>query len=820
MKRIISIIIIFSIATILPGEVPVPSVNRSPFGAQMVWPSDPNLEIVLDRMEEAGIQWTHFDLIWWGLCEQEKGTYDFINPETDVPEHQGWNVDRAVSLLRERNIEIFPTLCYGNELYDDNLGPHSEEAQEAFANYCYAAAKRYKDSIFYWEIWNEPNLDNFWPPKPNPEDYANLVKKAAKRIREANPQARIAAGATSHVDIGFLEQCFRHGMLEYVDIITVRPYRFGKPEDLNKELSDLRFCIGEYTNKEIEVWSGEWGYNTYVHQISERNHAKTLSRMMVNDLSQDMGLSIWFSTHAFPEHSGAKMDPEWGLLDYNYKPRPAFYAMKTVIERLPAPVNPATGPFQIQAVVPGYSQRIETFKHDESRFTVALWLETWPLGDSFDGVRSDVSLNVSSEYSFHAYDGLSGEPVNLELHRDDQTVSWKDFQFMDYPVFVDMRPDRSENPPERIKRPDPEDEKIPVSINSDLEWKNGGGATSYKVYFGNTDPPEFRSNRTEPFFDPGEMKLNEEYFWRIDPTNAAGTTKGETRRFRTTSSTPTPSPTPTPTLTPVPGEPHLHLTFDKKNDAVLQKGDVYTPDSTEEKAWSVTGIYAEIFDSDNVEIKNPEGKDSSGPGALFLDSGGKEECLNVELEAPYPMGDYTIEAVFCADSNNVPGNMVGIQNLLESWRPSGEYDSVNVSLRILGDGEPVGRPQHSGHLEFVVWESSGKEKRVVSKEPVKPETWNTVRAVFNYNETAPQYSYIALYLNGGFEGKEKFNAEGLEKGIGAILAPNFGSRKGKESARILLGGGASRLFLSNKDHRGLQGAIDEVKILNEAMEPE
>ena len=819
---------LFCISSVICAEnTPAPMVNRSPFGAQMVWPANPHLEKIIERMEEAGIQWAHFDLIWWGICEQEKGKYDFTSPQTDVPAYKGWDVDNAVSLLQESKIEIFATLGYGNDLYDDHQGPHSAEARKAFGDYCYAAAERYKESIYYWEIWNEPNLSKYWPPEPSAEDYTRLVIEAASRIREANPKAKVAAGATSHVDILFLEKCFWHGLLEAVDIITVRPYRFEKPESLNKNLEELCSRMKKYTDKKIEIWSGEWGYNTFIHNINERNHAKTLSRMMVNDLSQDMGLSIWFSTHAFPEHSKGKMNPEWGLLDYSYKPRPAFYAMKTAIERLPAPVTNIPDPFDIQASIPEYTERCEVFKHDESTFTIVFWLERWPLKGSFPGIGTDVSLNKADKYIFQAFDGITGEPVNLNIHRgEDSKVILKNLLFRDYPVYIDLKLEKEPRSPEKALDPNHCNGHSGVSIVSDLQWKNGGGATRYDVYFGEQSPPRFRGSWTENFYDPGEMQLNKKYYWRIDSRNRRGTAKGDVWTFKTESTTPTPTFTPTPTETPSPGEPLFYLDFDDE-DVVLKNGDAYYPDPVEERAWGVKGVYAEVINSDDLEISAPAGdgklspsaKGPQGGKALIMDSGGKVESFNVETDSSYPLGDYTIEVVFWSAAENLEGNRLGIQNIFASWSVAENFDYLYSCLRILGDGDPVGRPQDSGHLEFVVWDAAGREKRIVSKKPVKTREWNTLQAVFDYNESDPANSEMMLYINGVLQGKRSIKAEGLLHGLGALLTPNYGTRRGVESCRFIIGSSPIRLLLSDRDHRGLQGAIDAFSISNEALDP-
>ncbi|HEQ60141.1 MAG TPA: hypothetical protein ENN74_00875 [Firmicutes bacterium] len=417
---------------------PVPGVDVAPFGAQTVWPDDANLATILDRMHEAGIQWARFDLCWWGLCEQVPGVYNFTSAM--VPGHAGpWNTDNAIAMLRARGIEPFPILCYGNSLYDGGQGPYSEEGRTAFGNYCYAAASRYRDSVSYWEIWNEPNLEFFWGRAPHPADYARLAIVAATRIRQANPDAVVAGGATSGIDLGFLGAAFDYGLLDAVDAITVHPYRIAAPETIDAEIATLRSMIASRTSRPVQVWTGEWGYNTYWSELTPLGQAKCLGRMMVNNFAQDIRLSIWFSTHAFLETAGNTSDPEWGLLDFAFQPRPSHQAMKVVNERLGAPVQPVEDPLDIALSPVPSGQRVRVFERgDSAHLTVVLWLARWPLSDSFSGRTTSVSLTAPPGTALAAYDGLSGDPVPLNVsHADGRTVL-SNFRVMDYPTYLEI----------------------------------------------------------------------------------------------------------------------------------------------------------------------------------------------------------------------------------------------------------------------------------------------------------------------------------------------------------------------------------------------
>ena len=87
--------------------------------------------------------------------------------------------------------------------------------------------------------------------------------------------------------------------------------------------------------------------------------------------------------------------------------------------------------------------------------------------------------------------------------------------------------------PSQASSPSPADSATDVSINTDLSWTAGSGATSRDVYFGTTSPGSFQGNQTATTFDPGTMANDTTYYWRIDEINAAGTTTGNVWSFTT-----------------------------------------------------------------------------------------------------------------------------------------------------------------------------------------------------------------------------------------------------------------------------------------------
>lgn len=408
------------------AAVPDIGTDISPFGSQIVWPQDPNLATYANSLQSAGVQWARSELIWWGLCEQQVGVYNF--------NVGAWNTDAWLSALQTRGIRPYAILSYGNDLHGGT--PDTPAGRTAFANFTTALVGHYKDNVDVWEVWNEPNLAQFWGKAPNATHYAQLVAATAPAVRAADPDCLVVGGVTSGIDRAFLTTCFQNGMLAHIDALSVHPYRIDRPESINAEIASLRAEMNGYANgPNVRIWTGEWGYNaawTELGADKELAQAKMLSRMMVNNLSQGIELSIWFSVHGW--------DPieDWGLTDLSLQNRESHEAYRVLNERLPAPVAHVGNPFGVSFDPTQFTYRAETFQRgDASRTTTALWRQRWP--PATDTILADVEMIIEPQYDVRAYDGLTGARVALDHLWDIAagTLTLDEFGMVDYPMFVD-----------------------------------------------------------------------------------------------------------------------------------------------------------------------------------------------------------------------------------------------------------------------------------------------------------------------------------------------------------------------------------------------
>lgn len=279
----------------------------------------------MKMLAAGGFRWARMDFNW-GAIEREKGKYDF-SP-----------YDRLMAATKPHHVRALWILDYSNHLYDQGLSPASDEGRKAFARWAAAAAVHFRGQGVLWEMYNEPNI-GFWRPKPDVRQYTKLALEVGKALRQAAPDETYIGPATSGIDFGFIEECFKAGLLEYWSAVSVHPYRQTPPETAAAEYARLRRLIAKYApkGKTIPILSGEWGYSSAWHAIDEATQGKYLARQWLTDLANEVPVSIWYDWH------DDGLDPKEGEHHFGtvrheyhtgrepvYDPKPAYLAARTL----------------------------------------------------------------------------------------------------------------------------------------------------------------------------------------------------------------------------------------------------------------------------------------------------------------------------------------------------------------------------------------------------------------------------------------------------------------------------------------------------------
>lgn len=274
----------------------------------------------VEHIAEAGFRYIRMDVIW-SHVEKTKGQYDLKGYE------------ELVDSLSRRSIRPLFILCYGNPLYDEGKAPHTDEGRRAFVAFVKATAERFKGKGILWEIWNEPNLGQFWRPEASVEDYLKLAKLVYAALKEADPGCTVLAPALSGWDFGFLEKAFKLGLLECTDVVSLHAYGSAIPEDAARYYATVRALISKYApkGKELPIVSGEWGYTAVGMKVETQG--EYLARCFLTNLMNDARVSIWYDWHD-DGPDPKEVEHHFGTVYLDYKEKPAYHAMRTLSTEL------------------------------------------------------------------------------------------------------------------------------------------------------------------------------------------------------------------------------------------------------------------------------------------------------------------------------------------------------------------------------------------------------------------------------------------------------------------------------------------------------
>ncbi len=298
----------------------------------------------LDKMKAAGLTYVRFVIPWYAV---EKSKDVFVWREFDP----------ILSLLREKKMKAVIVLGGGHPAYTRKVEPpkdnpdHVDEALaapstpeeiEAFARYAARTVKRYGREGLVWEIWNEPDLERFWAPKPDAGNYARLAQAACRAIRDVAPSARIVGtgsadmpGRYGTIHPGFVGRVLRSSAFDCFDALSLHAYRDGEtpPETVLTAHEKLGDFLKTFTPKKREippVLVTEWGFS--LTEVSPEEQAAFLLRSFLLNSLSGVPISIWYEWR--DSRRGEDHEAHYGLLDYAGKEKPSYKALQDFLPQV------------------------------------------------------------------------------------------------------------------------------------------------------------------------------------------------------------------------------------------------------------------------------------------------------------------------------------------------------------------------------------------------------------------------------------------------------------------------------------------------------
>jgi xylan 1,4-beta-xylosidase len=197
---------------------------------------------------------------------------------------------------------------------------------------------------WYFEVWNEPNLD-FWGGEPKQASYWELYDHSARAIKNVNPRLRVGGPATAQaawVDV-FIKHCAENKVP--VDFVSTHVYGndraqdiFGTDEDIPRDKMACRAVKKVHNQIEASgmphlplIWSE---FNASYKNEPEVTDSTYMGPWLADTIRQCDGLvssmSYWTFSDVFEEQGVVKTPfyGGYGLIAAGGMPKPAYNAFK------------------------------------------------------------------------------------------------------------------------------------------------------------------------------------------------------------------------------------------------------------------------------------------------------------------------------------------------------------------------------------------------------------------------------------------------------------------------------------------------------------
>ncbi|WP_071872453.1 hypothetical protein [Atopomonas hussainii] len=292
----------------------------------------------------------------WRQVETTRGTYDWQT------------LDTLVRVAHEEGIELLPIVHYApswalrseskpNDVYE--MAP-TQKAFKNYAQFLRASIERYGPDgnapftftpITHWQVWNEPNIKNFWGPKPDAPSFVKLMQAVHQETAGLRDKVKLVHAGLSKSDLIFFWQLWEEDP-QYgatFDILAIHPYLFHwwdgirEPDDMDNDDDDYAALgvigshndpgyLGKVFNLQLmmqlkgfaekPIWITEMGYFVADHRlgVSEAEQAKRLKSTLTfirqklgktgygqgvrGEVAANVERIYWFSLEDFPSPDG------------------------------------------------------------------------------------------------------------------------------------------------------------------------------------------------------------------------------------------------------------------------------------------------------------------------------------------------------------------------------------------------------------------------------------------------------------------------------------------------------------------------------------
>lgn len=321
--------------------------------------SDAEMKRQLDLVKASGARITRVDVGWASL--QQDGPNGW----------SGWyldRLDRMVAAADARGVQLLLTFmntpCWASTApetlkrgctgtwWDRGVTAYAPADPRAYARALGFLARRYGDKVAAWEIWNEPNHEDFWRAANPAAAYAALLKAAYPAVKAANPRAIVVGGSLSQADHAFTRRLYDHGIKGSFDAFSIHPYTDDKSPLDRRPTVDPRYSfvrgvpavrsvmLSRGDNK--PMWLTESGWSTSTRRSPEHwtnGVSEAAQARFMREQAEQVARWPWVRVNVWYNLLDAGSDradkyANCGLRRANGTPKPAWAAFRSAAATL------------------------------------------------------------------------------------------------------------------------------------------------------------------------------------------------------------------------------------------------------------------------------------------------------------------------------------------------------------------------------------------------------------------------------------------------------------------------------------------------------
>jgi polysaccharide biosynthesis protein PslG len=222
----------------------------------------------------------------------------------------------------------------------------------AFATFAGEVAARYGPmGVSTYEIWNEPNIQMFWEPAPNPSLYSAMLVDSYSAIKTVQSDATVISGGlspattdgTDYSPVDFLTQMYANGAAGSFDALGAHAYSYPTLPDsyeawsgwsgLGQTSPSLRSVMAANGDEGKQIWITEVGApSAGPNGVGVGAQAEEVTQAVQNAES-----TPWIGALFVYTYQDTTSNPDYfGLVNADGRPKPAWAALASAVGASPA----------------------------------------------------------------------------------------------------------------------------------------------------------------------------------------------------------------------------------------------------------------------------------------------------------------------------------------------------------------------------------------------------------------------------------------------------------------------------------------------------